>query len=235
MTEVSARRRNEVIDALRRGTVPVASLDLLAVGLQGFAESLDAELDAARGRRGVLKAVRGDYGSGKTFFSRWLKERALRGGFAASEVQVSETETPLHRLETVYRRLVENLSTSGTRGGALRSVIDGWFYTLEEEALAADPDLDDDALAIAAESLMDKRLAEVTRQAPMFAACLRGYRHAVAEQDGATADGLIAWLSGVPHVAASIKRSGASSSPRTWPAATWEASWPTCANGWRPA
>ncbi len=206
MTEISRQRRDEVIDALRRGTVPATSLDLLAVGLDGFREALDAELAAAKGRRGVLKAVRGEYGSGKTFFSRWLKERSLRAGFAASEVQISETETPLHRLETVYRRLVENLSTSELRGGALRSVIDGWFYTLEEEALAANGDLDDQALLEATEELMDKRLSEVTRQAPMFATCLRGYRHALAQGDAAIADGLIAWLSGVPHVAAGVKR-----------------------------
>lgn len=42
---------------------------------------------------------------------------------------VSETETPPHRLETVYRRLVERLSTADGPMGALRSVIDGWFFT----------------------------------------------------------------------------------------------------------
>ena len=57
-------------------------------------------------------------------------------GFATSEVQISETETPLHRLETVYRRLMERLSTADTPQGALRNILDGWFYTLEEDVLA---------------------------------------------------------------------------------------------------
>ena len=38
--EVSPRRRREVIDALRRGTVPASGLDLLAVGLERFAMAL---------------------------------------------------------------------------------------------------------------------------------------------------------------------------------------------------
>ena len=38
-------------------------------------------------------------------------------GFATAEVQISETETPLHRLETVYRRLTERLSTADTQQG----------------------------------------------------------------------------------------------------------------------
>ena len=38
--EVSERRRLEVIDALRRGTVPSNGLDLLAVGLARFEASV---------------------------------------------------------------------------------------------------------------------------------------------------------------------------------------------------
>jgi hypothetical protein len=84
----------------------------------------------------VFKAVRGEYGTGKTFFARRLQERAKRAGFAASEVQISQTETPLHRLETIYRRLTERLSTSDTFQGALRGVLDAGFHVLEEDALA---------------------------------------------------------------------------------------------------
>ncbi|MCG6867376.1 MAG: BREX system ATP-binding protein BrxD [Gammaproteobacteria bacterium] len=202
---ISPQRRDELLDALRRGTVPSASLDLLAVGLEGLRPALEAELGAVRGGRGVLKAVRGEYGSGKTFFARWLQEMARRGGFASSEVQISETETPLHRLETVYRRLVENLSTTGTRLGALRSIVDGWFYTLEEEVLQTGM-ADEAELLEHTNRLMERRLEQVTRQAPAFAACLRGYREALAEGDSETADGLLAWLSGLPNVAARIKR-----------------------------
>jgi len=205
---ISPQRRDELLDALRRGTVPSTSLDLLAVGLDNLRPVLEAELDSVRSGRGVLKAVRGEYGSGKTFFARWLQEMARRGGFASSEVQISETETPLHRLETVYRRLVENLSTTDTRLGALRSIIDGWFYTLEEEVLQGDENETPDEVYLLERTniLMERRLEQVTRQAPAFAACLRGYREAIAAGDKETAEGLLAWLSGLPNVAARIKR-----------------------------
>jgi hypothetical protein len=108
---VSERRRREVIDALRRGTVPRSGLDLLAVGLDRFESAIDAELDTAVSAGSVFKVVRGEYGAGKTFFTRWLAERAKRLGLATAEVQISETETPLHRLETVYRRICDNLAT----------------------------------------------------------------------------------------------------------------------------
>ena len=203
---VSPVRRREILDALRRGTVPQRGLDVLAVGLDRFAPTFDSELAAVAAGGSGFKAIRGEYGSGKTFAVRWLAERARAVGFATSEVQISEGETPLHHLETVYRRVVERLSTSAVNDGALRSVVDAWFFALEEEALAAGP-LDEAELLAATDRLAERRLVEISRRAPAFTAVLRAYRHAVAANDVPTADGLLAWLGGQPHVAATVKRS----------------------------
>jgi hypothetical protein len=124
----------------------------------------------------VFKAVRGDYGCGKTFFARWVQEQAKKKGFATAEVQISETETPLHRLETVYRRARwSSFPRLIASSAAFRSVIDGWFYGLEEDVLAEgtiDPS-DDAALARRADELLEQRLVEITRATPQFAAALR--------------------------------------------------------------
>lgn len=202
---LSPDRRRRLTDALRRGAVPEIGLGALAVGLGRFEAAVDAELDSVATGSAVFKAVRGEYGSGKTFFTRWLAERAKQRNFAVAEVQVSENETPLHRLETVYRRLTERLATTSFPPSAFRPVIDAWFYALEEDALAAGAT--DDGLGDAAEALLATRLAEVSRTAPMFAAALRGYRRAQETGDEATAEALIAWLGGQPHVAASARRS----------------------------
>lgn len=205
---ISAARREDIISALRRGTVPSSGLDALAVGIDAFAPTLDEELAAVAAGRGGFKAVRGEYGTGKTFFGRWLQERARARGFAATEVQINETETPLHRLETVYRRLVEHLGTSDTASGAFRGLIDGWFYALEQDVLAdASLDPNDTAELLAGtEALMEVRLSAISRSAPAFSAVLRTYRRALAAGDGTLAEGLISWLSGQPNVAAGIKR-----------------------------
>src|SRR5690606_5423245 len=114
-----------------------------AVGLDRFEGALDAELDVVAGGGSVFKAVRGEYGAGKTFFTRHLAETALRRGFATAEVQISETETPLHKLETVYRRVTESLRTASVAPSAFRSVLDSWLFTLESDAMSADPSLTD--------------------------------------------------------------------------------------------
>jgi P-loop Domain of unknown function (DUF2791) len=205
---VSPRRRQEILDALRRGAVPVNGLDVLAVGLDRFVPAVDDDLGRVAGGGSVFKAIRGEYGAGKTFFTRWLAERAKRLGFATAEVQVSETETPLHRMETVYRRLVEQLATEQFTPSALRPILDGWIYALEEDVLARGTIDESDAAALdaAVGELLEQRLSAISRNTPGFAAALRGYRAASASGDMVTADGLAAWLGGQPHVAASARR-----------------------------
>ena len=208
MIRISPKRRNELLDALRRGTVPRHSLGLLAVGLDRFEPTLESELKSVTDGSSQFKALRGEYGAGKTFFSRWLTEKARGSGFVTAEVQISETQTPLYRLETVYRRIIEQLETSDGVTGALRNVLDAWFYTLEQDVLA-EGDLsedDEEALQPRVDELMDKRLAGVSRVSPLFAIALRGYRRAVAGGEQDLAEGIIAWLAGQPNVAASVKR-----------------------------
>jgi len=205
---ISAQRRQDIIDALRRGTVPQRSLDVFATGLDHFEATLSEELLRVADGGAVFKCVRGEYGTGKTFFARWFQEQAKQEGFATAEVQISETETPLHRLETVYRRLMERLATADADHGALRSIVDAWFFCLEEDAIATgDVDQNDaEQMVRATEDLLTQRLADITKTNPAFAAGLRGYRQALAARDQQAAEGLIAWLAGQPNVAADIKR-----------------------------
>jgi len=188
--------------------VPQSSLDAFAVGLDRFEGALDDELRKVSAGGSVFKAVRGEYGCGKTFFARWLADRARKMGFASAEVQISETETPLHRLETVYRRLNERLATATTTQGALRNIVDGWIFTLEEDVLAEGSVDPNDALQLLTRTneLLEHRLADVARTAPTFSAALRGYRQAQVDERPDIAEGILAWLSGQPNVASEAKR-----------------------------
>ena len=208
MTEASPLKRREIVDALRVGAVPRRGLELFAVGLERFEKAIDEELEGARAGRGKFKAVRGEYGTGKTFFARWLEHRALSMGFATTLVQISETETPLYRLETVYRRAVEGLQSREWSDGAFRSLIDRWFFNLEEEVLQGGAVDAGDARAVsrAVGELLEQRLHAVSSTQPHFAAALRACHAARVREDHAVAEGLAAWLMGKPNVGASIKR-----------------------------
>lgn len=198
----SPRRRREVLAALRRGTVPAHGLDQLAVGLEKFDTELGAELDAVGTGAAAFKGVRGEYGAGKTFFARWLADKARKKGFATAEVQINEIDTPLHRLETVYRRSIESLRTDTIPPSALRSILDAWLFTVESDAASSDGEASEEAV----ETLLEQRLSEVAATAPVFPMAIRAYRRFAAAEDNDAADGLVAWLGGQPHVAAGVKR-----------------------------
>jgi hypothetical protein len=204
---ISRQRAGEIIAALRRGTVPHSSLDAFCVGLERFEPTLDAELDATASGGHAFKAVRGEYGCGKTFFTRWLADRARKRGFVTSEVPISDSETPLHKLEAVYCQLIERLATADTQQGALQTIVDSWLHVIEEDAVAEGVSPTDEAAFIArTDALLEGKLGKVKQFSPMFAAAIRGYRKALLAKDRATADGLLAWASGQPNVAASVKK-----------------------------
>ena len=207
MSAPSPLLRRDVVEALRRGTVPRRGLDLFAVGTERFERALDEELDRCAAGGSVFKALRGDFGCGKSFTARWYQQRAMQRGFAVAEVQISENDTPLHRLETVYRRAMESLRTAEWDSGAFRAVISQWIMGLEEEVTRQLRDPDDlEALGRGVGELMEARLAEVSAVQPQYAAVLRGYHAAQLRGDHAVAEGLIAWLMGQPNVSADIKR-----------------------------
>jgi hypothetical protein len=208
VTGVSPLKRREIVDALRLGAVPRRGLELFAVGLDNLRKAIDDELDAVAVGRGKFKAVRGEYGTGKTFFSRWLEHRARSKGFATTLVQISESETPLYRMETVYRRAIEQLQTAEWSDGAFRSLIDKWFFTLEEEVLSSGKvdASNGEAVAKGVGDLLEQRLAVVSATQPQFAAALRRAHTARVRGEHAIAEGLVAWLMGQPNVGADIKR-----------------------------
>jgi hypothetical protein len=81
-------------------------------------------------------------------------------------------------------------------------------FPLEEDVLAAGefPAGNTEALAAGVDALLERRLADVARTTPAFAAALRAYRKATLAGDQATAESLITWIGGQPNVAASARR-----------------------------
>ena len=94
-------------------------------------------------------------------------------GFATAEVQISEGETPLHHLESVYRRLCEQLTTTDSpNGGALRSIVDAWYFTIHDDVLTAGTTNveDREALLSATDMLAEQRLGAIAARTPALAA-----------------------------------------------------------------
>jgi len=197
-----------IVNSLRSGLVPSQGLEHFATGLEGLMEAVHQELDYVAQGKGLAKWIRGEYGTGKTFAARYLCAQARQWKFATTEVQVSINDTPLHHLETVYRRLTERLETAADGPNAFRAIVEGWLYQVGDEVTRLRGITEDDpAFADATEERLEDKLAELSRRNPAFAQVLRAYHRATHEGDFPTAQGLLAWLSGQPHTDRAVLKS----------------------------
>ena len=198
-------QRESIIQALRSGLVPRHGLEHFATGLEPLAEAVGKELELVASGKGGAKWLRGEYGTGKTFATRYLCAEARRRDFATAEVQISINDTPLHHLEMVYRRLIERLETEADGAHAFQAIIEGWLYQIGEEVIRLKGLSEDDpSFADATEERLEDKLADLSRRNPAYAQVLRAYHRATHEGDFPTAQGLLAWLSGQPHTDRSV-------------------------------
>lgn len=78
-----------IINALRRGTVPAGGLERIAVGIDVEEGVIASQLDYVLNGGGDLKFIRGDYGSGKTFLVARALEIAREKNFVTAHVVIS--------------------------------------------------------------------------------------------------------------------------------------------------
>lgn len=207
MTTVSPEIARDIVSALRAGVVPRTGLEHYATGLDRLLPVVESELDEVSSGegRGRSKWVRGEYGTGKTFATRLICARARAKRFATTEVQISINDTPLHHLETVYRRMMERLATDAHGEGAFRAVVDAWLYEVGDEVTRLKGISEDDPqFASLLETRLEEKLAELSTRNPAFSQVLRAYSRAMQEGDFQGAQGLLAWLAGQPHIDRSV-------------------------------
>jgi len=196
-----------IVNALRDGVVPPQGLEHFATGLDKLVDAVNEELDFVASGQGKSKWLRGEYGTGKTFAARYLCAKARQRGFATSEVQISINDTPLHHLETVYRRLIERLETAADGPNAFQAVVEGWLYQIGDEVIRLRGLAEDDpAFADATEQRLEDKLADLSRRNNAFAAVLRAYHRMTHEGNFGAAQGLLSWLAGQPHTDQAILR-----------------------------
>ena len=208
MSVLTARDKDHVFEALRKGLVPERGLDAFAVGIERARAELHRQLDLARAGEGTIKFLRGGYGCGKTFMARLAALDAQQQGFATSFVVVSDNDLKFHRFDDVYRKVVTELSTASCPRGALGDVLDRWIARIEDQMIDAGADEDADDFDAQVRARLEEELASLTGgQAPQdFIRVVQAIFDCKQEGELADAGALLSWLSGSGNVAASAKK-----------------------------
>lgn len=204
-TMIDNNSRDVIISALRRGVVPTCGIGQLAVGLEGFRDALSDELRTVSNGGGVVKAVRGEYGEGKTFMTSWVGELAMTRSFASTHIMISD-DVPLYKPASIYREIISKLRTAECESGTLRSILNEWIFQLETAASNQIDDDDEAKILDITERAIAEKMSVISDLAPGFATALKHYRSALAKGDNESCDAMISWLSGDRSIAAHVKR-----------------------------
>lgn len=195
-----------IIRALRSGTVPSSGLEHFAVGLDKQIGAITEQLDGVAKGTSDFKFVRGEYGSGKTFLTSLACAEAMERKFVVSKVVISNADTPLYRLDEVYRKICQGIEISGGRKG-LKNLADRWLYDVEEQVIATDGlDEEDDGFLEAVDRRIDNRLHQIGEEAGRFAACMKAYHRLQFQDDFINSQGILDWLAGDSKVAQNVKK-----------------------------
>lgn len=207
---ISSRTADIIIESLRAGEVPQEGLEHFAIGLDVLGAALEREFPRIEERRGRYRFIRGDYGTGKTFFLRYLSARARALGFVSTYVRVSYPELPLHQPIAIYRALVSGLGKGDKTDGALKDLVEQWLFTIGERV--SDPGIgkgisdEDPRFPDAVADEVRVALGPIAEAAPAMAQGLAAYARASLNGEHDIARGLLQWIGGDEKVAAQIKK-----------------------------
>ncbi len=191
----------DIINALRQGVVPERHLEMMFVGQNAARSHMLEQLEHVATGRSAFKFIRGAYGSGKTFMMAWLRDAALRKGFAVSTIRVSP-EMTLSDLSDFYTGLMDGLRVPDNMGSSsLADVLDDWLLVMQRktervESLSFRELSDRGSLGYLIREQIQTELTELASYDPGLAPALAALYDARLSGDDDKAISARAWLRG---------------------------------------
>lgn len=113
MESISKNVAHNIIETVGgTGNPPEYGFQFFTAGIDEYLNPLEQEYLSSHIREGgkAFKMIVSTYGGGKTHFLYCVRELAWKYDFAVSYVRLSPTETPFHKLESVYQSIVSHLT-----------------------------------------------------------------------------------------------------------------------------
>ena len=146
-SRIRSRDRDAILQSLAAGVVPRRGLQHVQVGRAREVSALLSDLERIIDGGSAIRFVIGEYGSGKSFFLHLIRSAALE----KNVVTMHGDLTPDRRIHAtdgqarnLYAELARNLATrTNPEGGGLASVVERFIGQAQQEARAADGNVED--------------------------------------------------------------------------------------------
>ncbi|HEC64997.1 MAG TPA: hypothetical protein ENI23_06880 [bacterium] len=126
----------KILEALRKGVVPIHHLQRFSVGRNFWLDSIKSDLDFVRQGASKVRFLSAPYGGGKTHFLSLIKEEALKNRYVVSYVELHSREAPMDRFEIIFPKIMRGIVVSEDNKG-LEHIFETWvnsfhFYSQDE-------------------------------------------------------------------------------------------------------
>lgn len=141
MSQIRAKDRDTVIQALRAGVVPRTGQHLIQVGRVNEVGAMLRDIERIAEGGSGFRVVIGEYGAGKTFFLNLIRSIAMEKRLVTAQADLNP-DRRLHasggQARSLYAELIKNLSTrTKPDGGALTGVVEKFVAQAKTEAKSA--------------------------------------------------------------------------------------------------
>lgn len=123
------------------GVAPECGIEYYTVGLDEYLEAFKKEyFDRVLKFSSTVKLIVGTYGGGKSHFLYSVRNLAWKENFVVSYVSLTESESPFHQIESVYKAIVKSLTRPlkieelfGGKETGIESFLKYWYDAKRQE------------------------------------------------------------------------------------------------------
>lgn len=116
----------KILEALRKGVVPMDHLQRFSVGRKFWLDSIKSDLDFVCQGASKVRFLSAPYGGGKTHFLSLVKEKAFKSNYLVSYVELHSREAPMDRFEIIFPKIMRGIIASMDKNG-LEHIFETWI------------------------------------------------------------------------------------------------------------
>ena len=185
----------DLIMALKNGSVPPTGAREICIGREKEIEEFEYLLKKVNEGKAITRFINGEFGSGKSFFLKYVEEMAYKDDFVVSKVTLGGN-VPFNKIEIVYRNIVKNLRCK--TGTSLEHIIEKWISHLQMMAIDQTSDPIKQNLII--KENMHSELESARKLSNPFVFAIENYYESIKTGDYETAKYAQAWLRGDSNI-----------------------------------
>ena len=128
----------KILSSLRAGVTSDEDMEFLEVGRDYEVNEFEKIIVSLKNSdKSVTKFIDGDYGDGKTFFLKVIKEKTYNLNFVVSTVVVNPYN-PFYKLDLLYQNILREITSKN--GNSFVSIVNRWINSLNRKASNKYPD-----------------------------------------------------------------------------------------------